>query len=142
MRRTIGLAAAVALLASVSLAGTTSAAAPASYTTTYSFSCDGFYNSTYSVVLWSKNPSTGSARQVGQLLGFCQALNGFPDTGAGWTVTARPATWAVISFSGVSGQCAASPRSYQLPTPIVSTAPCAAFPGYSVSVQIQASVRT
>jgi hypothetical protein len=142
MRRTIGLAAAVALLASVALAGTSSAAT-ASYTTYGSFTCDGAYSSGYTIDLWSKNPALGSAKQVGRALGFCEALDGTPYSGTFWTVSASRATWAVISWRGPSGQCSDGPRSYQLPTPVVqNAAPCAAFPGYRVSVQVQASVRS
>jgi hypothetical protein len=140
MRRIITLSVASALLASIALSGA-AAAATASYTTTGTFTCDGYYNSTYSVALWSKNPVKAGAKEVGKGLFFCEALNGSPYSGGFWTTTTEPATWARITWSGVSGQCADGPRSYQLPTPVVRNATSCTLPNYVVSVQVQRSVR-
>lgn len=140
MRRIIALSLATGLLASVALSGTV-AAAPVSYTTPGTFTCDGIYGSGFTVALWSKNPSTTGALQVGKGLFFCEALNGTPYDGTFWMSTAKPATWAVISWSGVGGQCTDGPRAYRLPTGVVtSQAPCSVA-GYRVPIQVFRSIK-
>jgi hypothetical protein len=140
MHRILARSWAVALLTSVAFTGA-AAAAPPTYRTSGTATCDGQYRSGYTVTLWSKNPATRGATQVGSGLFFCEGLDGTPYVSNFWTDTSKPATWAVISWAGVSGQCADGPRAYQLPTPVVrNQAPCG-LANYSVSVQLFASVR-